>query len=172
MLVQAVKRIHDPRKNEGVLEAEPTYGRHGDLKAENILWFKGQSGHGKLVISDMGLSQVHRFMSRSNVTNGRVKRTPKYRPPECDYMNGKISRTFDIWTLGCMFLEMLTWLLGGYELLQEMESERMTWSIRSGYESDEYFEWVYVEDPGYYAIRVKEAVTRVSLHCVKHPVLC
>ncbi|KAI8626138.1 kinase-like domain-containing protein [Xylariaceae sp. FL1651] len=162
MLVEAVKCIHFPRENMETAEGDHRWGRHGDLKPENVLWFRGRSGRGTLVISDMGLSQEHRFMSRSNVPKN-VKKTPKYRPPECDYEGGKISRTFDIWTLGCIFLEMLTWLSGGYILLQDMEESRTTSSIR-GFASDEFFEWVEVEGVNFRTIRVKKAVTEVSSH--------
>ncbi|KAI3321996.1 kinase-like domain-containing protein, partial [Xylariaceae sp. AK1471] len=160
-LVEAVKCIHLSPENDRTPETERQYGRHGDLKPENILWYKENSGFGKLVISDMGLSRTHRFVSRSYVPNRKVPASPKYRPPECDYINGVMSRTFDIWTLGCIFLEMLCWLLGDFELLQQMEDERMTPSIR-GQDSDEYFEWVYVQDLGWYTIRLKTAVTQVS----------
>lgn len=169
MLVEAVSRIHLLDEEREIPEKERLYGRHGDLKPENILWYESRTGFGKLVIADMGLSKTHRFVSRTYVPH-RVIATPRYRPPEADYQDGVMGRTFDIWTLGCTFLELLSWLHGGYEQLSEMFDSMMTPSIR-GYDSEEYFEWVYVEDAEYYTIRVKEVVTEVSSPSINSSVL-
>ncbi|KAI0546395.1 kinase-like domain-containing protein [Xylaria curta] len=158
MLVQAVSRIHKLGENEKIPEEERLYGRHGDLKPENILWYKSRQGFGKLVIADMGLSKTHRYQSKTYILDKRIPATARYRPPELDYEGGLLGRTFDIWTLGCIFLEMLNWLHGGYEQLAKMEANMTTPSIR-GYECNEYFEWVLVEDFGFYTVRVKEVVT-------------
>ncbi|KAI0406261.1 kinase-like domain-containing protein [Xylaria palmicola] len=171
-LVQALDCIHNPAPSENLGDPE-RFGRHGDLKPENILWFRGGSdlsgipNHltlGKLVISDMGLSEQHRFVSRSNIPNSKVRSTPKFRPPECDYEGGEINRAYDIWTLGCIFLDLATWLLGGYELIQKMDEGRWTPSIRGTY-TEEYFEWVRVVDSGahnggkaFSTVKLKQAV--------------
>ncbi|KAI1741256.1 kinase-like domain-containing protein [Xylaria scruposa] len=158
MLVQAVSRIHKLDEDEKIPEEERLYGRHGDLKPENILWYKSRHGLGKLVISDMGLSKTHRYQSKTYIPDKKVPATGRYRPPELDYEDGLLGRTFDIWTLGCIFLEMLNWLHGGYEQLAKMETKMTTPSIW-GYECDAYSEWVYVKDLGFYTVRVKEVVT-------------
>ncbi|KAG6366218.1 hypothetical protein INS49_000394 [Diaporthe citri] len=99
------------------------YGRHGDIKPSNILWFDEAStetanGIGRLVLSDFGLAHYHRRNSRSNVTSEAVARSATYRAPEFD-MGMKLSRKIDIWSLGCLFLEMLTWLLRGYKVMHD-----------------------------------------------------
>ncbi|KAI7786949.1 hypothetical protein LA080_001741 [Diaporthe eres] len=99
------------------------YGRHGDIKPSNILWFDNTSsetvnGLGRLVLSDFGLAHYHRRNSRSNVTSEAVARSATYRPPEFD-MGMKLSRKIDVWSLGCLFLEMITWLLRGYRIMQD-----------------------------------------------------
>lgn len=97
------------------------YGRHGDIKPSNILWFDKASnetanGLGRLVLSDFGLAHYNRRNSRSNVTSEAVARSATYRAPEFD-IGMKLSRKIDIWSLGCLFLEMLTWLLRGYKVM-------------------------------------------------------
>lgn len=91
--------------------------RHGDLKPENILCFKDEKGaRGKLVIADVGLAKVH-----TNPTHDRVGRhiltiamsgTQRYEPPD---LLDKVarSRVYDIWSLGCICLEFIIWLLYG-----------------------------------------------------------
>jgi hypothetical protein len=46
-----------------------------------------------------------------------VPNTITYRPPECDLLPMEIRQSFDIWCLGCVYLEFVTWLLGGAELV-------------------------------------------------------
>lgn len=169
MLVEAVSCIHLLHEKGEIPEEERLYGRHGDLKPDNILWYESRTDFGKLVITDMGLSKIHRFVSRTYVPH-KVIATPRYRPPEVDCEGGLMGRTFDIWTLGCIFLELLSWLHGGYAQLVQMTEKMMTPSIR-GYDSEEYFEWVYVEDAEYYAIRVKNVVTEVSSLSINTSVL-
>ncbi|TLD13051.1 uncharacterized protein PgNI_04403 [Pyricularia grisea] len=127
-LAEAVYVIHEPtgRRRELLEVSGPDgkmYGRHGDLKPQNILWFRGDTewaaageedpARGILVITDLGASAVHSEVSRSNVPNQGLPQTPTYRPPECDMAEGRITRAFDVWTLGCVFLEMASWLLEG-----------------------------------------------------------
>ncbi|KAF6827541.1 protein kinase domain-containing protein [Colletotrichum plurivorum] len=92
------------------------YGRHGDLKPENVLWFKDHRSpegvNGILKISDFGFAEINSNESRSNK---HVPPMPTYRPPECDLPGEVISQSFDIWTLGCLYLEFATWLLKGFD---------------------------------------------------------
>ncbi|KAK4101555.1 kinase-like protein [Parathielavia hyrcaniae] len=101
------------------------FGRHGDIKPANILWFPGPNG-GMLKLTDFGLSEFHTLKSRSNRSNSRIATSLTYRPPECDMKDGKISRSYDIWTLGCLYLEFITWLLGGWDLVVKFTIMRAT----------------------------------------------
>jgi serine/threonine protein kinase len=94
---------------------EELYGRHGDIKPENILWFKrvqGPDGQGVLQIADFGLGRFHGRDSRSGISPSKVVSSPTYEPPECK-LHKPVSRSYDIWSLGCLFLEFVTWLLKG-----------------------------------------------------------
>ncbi|KAI0478282.1 kinase-like domain-containing protein [Xylaria cf. heliscus] len=157
-LVEAVSLIHDLPENQEEEEESRLYGRHGDLKPENIIWYKSRDGLGKLVITDMGLSKTHRFKTRTYSSPQTAPATPKYRPPELDYEHGLMGRKFDIWTLGCVFFELLCWLYGGYKDLVEMENKMETVYILGVFKSM-YYEWVYVKDNNFCTIRVNPAVT-------------
>lgn len=133
-LARAVQRIHSlstwqKKKRSfptGAVYDEPEWGRHGDIKPDNILWFKDHEGdHNLLVISDLGLTRYHTQVSRSLVRRSQIDGcTRAYRPPELD-MGSAISQKYDIWSLGCVFLEFCIWYLQGYDEVQSFAVERM-----------------------------------------------
>ncbi|KAJ2991658.1 hypothetical protein NUW58_g2437 [Xylaria curta] len=95
---------------------ESRYGIHGDIKPANILVFPIDSVHeseslGRLVIGDFGLAHFHRENIR--IRSSDIDFSPTYSAPE--HIDGEISREVDIWALGCVFLEFITWFLMGSE---------------------------------------------------------
>jgi serine/threonine protein kinase len=107
-------------------KSEEMFGRHGDIKPENILWFnefEGVSEKGILQIADMGLGRFHRLDSRSKVNPLDVSGSPTYSPPEIA-LGLPVSRAYDIWSLGCVFLEFITWLLEGGSSIDAFASAR------------------------------------------------
>ncbi|KAI1639204.1 kinase-like domain-containing protein [Biscogniauxia mediterranea] len=122
---RAVLTIHEPNHLEVV--DSPLYGRHGDLKPDNILCYATTDCiYQRFVIADFGLSSIHREASRTYVPDPQKPRTPGYRPPESDgyIKDGEISRNYDIWTLGCLFMEMLIWYLGGNDWVEKFRDDR------------------------------------------------
>jgi serine/threonine protein kinase len=92
--------------------------RHGDLKPENILRFK-EGGNGTLVVADVGVSRVHdkgtEFRHAGTTTRAT---TPSYEPPEVYLQpNTPHARRYDLWSIGCIFLEFNIWLLYGFEAI-------------------------------------------------------
>jgi serine/threonine protein kinase len=150
-IAHALAKIHSsdelPDAEESSQDtAERIYGRHGDIKPENIFWFKGPrypDDHGSLVLGDFGLSKLHSKMSRSmsNDPRGNLAGTYTYNPPEFEMAHGTISRASDIWSLGCVYLETITWYLGGWESFVEFSEERYAatrrrpWLLNDGYYS-------------------------------------
>jgi serine/threonine protein kinase len=101
--------------------------RHGDLKPENILHFK-KGGKGDLVVADVGVSRVHENATelRHAGTTTRAT-TPSYEPPEVHLQpNSPRARRFDLWSLGCIFLEFNIWLLYGFEAINNFGHARDT----------------------------------------------
>ncbi|KAI0593981.1 kinase-like domain-containing protein [Biscogniauxia sp. FL1348] len=101
------------------------YGRHGDIKPQNILWFKQDKNpysRGILKISDFGLTTFHRAVT-TTVTPLHVRVTHTYAAPEHGALD-TLSRPFDIWSLGCIFLEFVTWILCGSDGLNEFNDKR------------------------------------------------
>lgn len=109
-----------------VASGEQKYGRHGDIKPENILWSNELSGSGTegiLQLTDMGLGRFHRLESRSGIDATGLSGSPTYAPPEV-LLEKKISRSYDIWSLACVFIEFVTWLVEGHEQVYQFSSKR------------------------------------------------
>ncbi|KAI8635652.1 kinase-like domain-containing protein [Xylariaceae sp. FL1651] len=139
-LATAVKRIHglatwqreqrerrnDPSFLPVLSEKEKEWGRHGDIKPNNILWFSSHGSEGGLfVLSDLGLTRYHSSLTRSRVSPTSIDGcTEVYRPPEMDMPGQHICSKYDIWSLGCVFLELCTWWLGGFSSVKEFENQR------------------------------------------------
>jgi serine/threonine protein kinase len=96
--------------------------RHGDIKPENILRFtKGDSSIwlGTLKLADLGRAQQHKLVTAQRHTTEKERwRTRWYEPPDlCEDLHKqahrKISRLFDIWSMGCVIFESVIWLLYG-----------------------------------------------------------
>lgn len=94
--------------------------RHGDVKPENILRFKNAnpSSMGTLKIADFGLAKQHDGSTavRHGPTTTRHT-TLQYESPEAEVAtkgDAAMSRLTDIWSLGCVMLEYLIWLVYGY----------------------------------------------------------
>jgi len=121
--------------------------RHGDLKPENILWFRDPAGGvrtGNLKIADLGLTSFHekeaqtkdriRLAQFTNALSG----TYRYEPPETDENRPKRgkeevrSRQYDIWSMGCILLELLIWLLEGHSALARFQSLTQVLWVKEG----------------------------------------
>lgn len=98
-----------------------------DIKPENIL-VVGREGQMPLFrLSDFSCAKVVDFVtsiSGQRNTHLTVSKsgTPNYRPPESQ--SGKTSRPYDLWSLGCVYLELLTWYLEDYEALEQFRDDR------------------------------------------------
>ena len=115
----------------GTEESDRLFGRHGDIKAENILWTFEDVGDeqnrltpmGILQIADFGLMEFHTRLTRSLVFPGSLRGSPTYEPPE-RRLRTPISRAYDIWSLGCVYLEFITWIVCGNEGLERFAPAR------------------------------------------------
>lgn len=102
-------------------------GFHHDLKPQNILVFVSENldGHEPAIsercleISDFGAARINIILSQSGLESSNfspqhsalVNGDPVYSAP--DYtLDRKTSRPYDIWSLGCVFLEILLWAHG------------------------------------------------------------
>lgn len=112
------------------MDNDQIYGRHGDIKPENILLAyedvtktPGRQQERILLIADFGLMDLHRRLTRSLIAPDKINGSPSYEPPEI-HVGKEVSRAYDIWSLGCVFLELLVWLALGWNGLEEFTLSR------------------------------------------------
>ena len=128
-LAEALKGIHD-LSGAGALQSAqdlPTHSRgehragyHHDLKPENILFYKVT---GNFEISDFGSGKVHTCRSGS-YNSPSPHGTLTYESPEAA-MEGGTSRPYDMWSLGCVFLELLIWAVFGFQSVEDFRENRV-----------------------------------------------
>jgi serine/threonine protein kinase len=108
----SVRQIHGLA--DGLYQLHSVNIRHGDLKPENILYFPEIDG-GTLKIADFGISRIHNTetFQRGDGT-ATCASTRVYEPPEAG-SKGEVrrSRRYDCWSMGCIILEFVVWLLRG-----------------------------------------------------------
>jgi serine/threonine protein kinase len=152
------------RRNPSIADE---YGRHGDIKPENILWFKdphNANDLGVLKISDFGLADFKRSYKALHKPKSQTYHTPTYRPPEADLDDGEITQRSDIWPLACVYLEFVTWMLGGSKLVKQFADTRISPSLH-GFKADDFFEIIPANPPQSTTVadsRVKPVVEDVS----------
>ncbi|KAJ0109013.1 hypothetical protein J7T55_005562 [Diaporthe amygdali] len=132
-LADALKHLHLLLKLQNRIEVEDTcdtinYGRHGDIKPQNILWFHHKDDNEDksiLKIADFGLAKFH---SSSVDQNGRETRggTETYAAPELKHHppEHRLSSAYDIWSLGCVLMEFACWITGGRDRLGDFKESR------------------------------------------------
>ncbi|KAH7093527.1 kinase-like domain-containing protein [Paraphoma chrysanthemicola] len=79
--------------------------RHKDIKPQNILVWQGT-----VLFTDFGLSRNFAD-SQGSTTSGPTPATPRYSPPEVAAYEQR-NTSADVWSLGCVYLEMLAALQG------------------------------------------------------------
>jgi serine/threonine protein kinase len=154
-----------------VKKGEEMYGRHGDIKPENVLWFADEDNEsgsvmGTLQIADFGLGRFHGRDSRSGIPAYGIFSSPTYEPPECK-LHLPVSRAYDIWSLGCIYLEFVTWLLEGSAQIDGFANFRGRIATATGINDDNFFT-VITNIQGSRAV-VRESVVTWSNRLHSHP---
>jgi serine/threonine protein kinase len=150
-------QVHEPDEGRD-------YGRHGDIKPQNVLWFRKDTKNpefGILKLSDFGLTTFHRALTTGVQTEG-VRVTNTYAAPERE-IEETLSRPFDVWSLGCIFLEFATWMILGPKGITKFEQEREPdGGHRSpNFQLDNFFT-VFRDGDKKYRAAVKPSVSNVS----------
>jgi serine/threonine protein kinase len=143
-IAQALVKIHKYQTSNSDGEngfRAKIYVRHGDIKPTNILWFPDDNG-GILKITDFGLSESTNH-SKSYRSNTKVAASMSYRPPEYDIKGASLGLSYDIWTLGCLYLEFITWLLGTWTMVEDfLEMRTSPDPFLYKWDTDTFFELV------------------------------
>ncbi|KAK6074275.1 protein kinase domain-containing protein [Seiridium cupressi] len=122
-LADGLAAVH--KINNDAQHVLPSAQIHADIKPENILCFAsgdGESDPFTLKLADFGEAQEVRASTR-DVEAHRVAHTKTYRPPEHD-TDDLLTLNYDVWCLGCVYLEFVTWAIGGMKLRENFEEIR------------------------------------------------
>ncbi|MCJ1461418.1 hypothetical protein MMC07_000015 [Pseudocyphellaria aurata] len=99
----------EPGRHRSFGEMPLQHGYHFDLKPGNILL----SDEGKWVVTDFGLARFVCTDGRSEVIIPGG--THIYAPPEAENFDPICSDRYDVWSLGCILLELIVWAVRGPE---------------------------------------------------------
>lgn len=124
-VVSGLERIHNPvRGNNSII------GFHFDLKPSNIL----VTNQGVLKITDFGQALIKSVQENDQTYGIHRGGSPIYQAPEAcasgpstgsGDVDGKIDRKYDVWSLACIMLEVLIFILDrGPEGVKEFEKRR------------------------------------------------
>lgn len=161
-LAEALAGIHEFKQHKRTGDWDDrTHGFHGDLKPDNILLYKGWKGqthpYGILQITDFGLSSFHNTQTAENINFNT--QAGDYRPPEAQLVLN-VSHSLDVWALGCISLEFLTWLVTGPDGLKNFEQSRT--SSRGFFGLHHTCFWQVVEKDNITTVSLAQAVIDVS----------
>lgn len=140
------------------------YGAHGDIKPENVLWFRQDTTiheFGILKLSDFGLTTFHRGLARG-LKAAEVRVTNTYSAPERE-IEESIFQPFDMWSLGCIFLELVTWILLGSKHIKAFQDARLQdgGGLNPSFSLDNFFT-VFRDNEAGLKAGVKPSVSKVS----------
>lgn len=136
-LVKALYALHEELGDAGNC-------RHGDLKPGNILHFTSGTEEGTLgilKITDFGISRIHQEATFDRLGKPTITgaTSPSYEAPEAVAPKAARSRKYDIWSVGCIFLEFIVWLVQDWNAVQSFASARISTSVQVGGETPSHF---------------------------------
>lgn len=155
-LAGALAKLHNFK------HGKPDSYRHGDLKPENILIFERNQDTflGIWKLADLGLTKYHTLGTedRACSTSDAVGGTISYQPPEAVRSEpAPVSRLYDIWSMGCIILQLVTWLLYGTEKIKELTRE--TRSVFT--QESSYWRASWTEDKGFHNVEIHPSIKRL-----------
>ncbi|KAK2765345.1 hypothetical protein FQN54_008191 [Arachnomyces sp. PD_36] len=132
-VAKAIKNVHEVSKKGGVVD-----GWHADVKPDNILRV-----HGKWKLADFGFAK---FVERAEGNKEDPEQyieggTQAYGAPEVarirtDGTRTPVQQTIDTWSLGCVFSVAATWVVLGFEGVEQFEMLRKNASRSRNLASD------------------------------------
>lgn len=98
---------------------------HADIKPENILCFFSGVGEASLTLklADLGEAVQMKADDNAGIKADMVPHTKTYRPPEHNPLD-RISFNYDTWSLGCLYLDFITWFLEGWKAVEAFRTAR------------------------------------------------
>ncbi|TAQ89932.1 hypothetical protein B7494_g1780 [Chlorociboria aeruginascens] len=149
--------------------AQKVWGRHGDIKPQNILWYresKHSSSLGTLKLADFGQAELNSQWSRSKHRR-KIAYSITYRPPEFDIPPYITHASYDIWSLGCVYLQCVAWMIGGYNAVFKFAESRRSFDKLMLEDSDVFFNTIISENGKEEAVLkpcIQQAIKKLKGH--------
>lgn len=139
-------------------------GRHHDLAPRNIL-----VDGGRLLLADFGLSRLQ-DLEKANASTSFKETRGYYVAPECQAYDGsfqsyRITSKSDIWSFGCILMEVLTYMAFGSPGVTRFEAERR-------YERSHFVSYRFHHGPGQRSPVVESWLRRLESHFQSRPLKC
>ncbi|KAJ3468277.1 hypothetical protein MRS44_002342 [Fusarium solani] len=153
-ITDAISKIH------GSSQGNASYfAMHSGIDLDNILCYGRPDSPEQcvLVVSHFPMSVIHFGSDDETELVEPTTCSPTYRPPEWDIQGGGMSKSSDIWSLGCVYLVFLTWLLKGWGEVLLFENIRSAPHI-DGTRSDRFYTFMKFYNRDTYVLRVKSQV--------------
>lgn len=146
-IAEALSKIHEfedfeDSSNTLAPREQRQIGLHTDLKPENLLLISDadddRSTHGTIKIADFGQASLRSIKNGSKTRT--ILGTPPYTAPEVEKPQSErmISRPFDIWSLACIYMELLVWLAFGKDGSEEFQTLRFV-TANAVYKGNEFY---------------------------------
>lgn len=170
-IAAALERMHNFKYGEA-----DSY-RHGDLKPENILIFDRQPRRplGIWKLSDFGLAKYHTIATgdRRHLSSSRGAGTISYQPPEVyDPKIRHTTRLYDMWSMGCIILQILTWFTYGIKGIRDLSKRTKSTLLRN---ESSYFQPTFNDQGGWQSFvihtKVRDHMQQLELHFRSSPVM-
>lgn len=161
LAIDHVHHLKHPTNTDRSPREDAYWGCHFDIKPENILVFEKVPGyHSRFKITDFGVGIFHAAGNKGkhSVLTSEAHGTVTYFAPDKE-SSGNVSRPFDMWALGCVYLELMLWLFGFFEGRDGFSTARFNctganprnmndkfWRLTSTSEGDKYQLLPVVED--------------------------
>lgn len=122
----------------GGLTEETNGFLHSDIKPGNILCFSNVDLDKPCIVLKLAdFGEAQRLKSNVDLKASRVAHVKTYRPPE--HSSGNIiTLNYDVWCLGCLFLDFVTWAILGQAGIDSFSRDR----------ENEQYESAVTENPG------------------------
>ncbi|KAI1400293.1 hypothetical protein F4819DRAFT_378459 [Hypoxylon fuscum] len=165
-IAKGLRMIHHEEFQPLLVQTEARKRIHGNIKPENILCFKDspKNNPGEIIlkISDFGLTRWDQHILDDKEYRDVMAMFLIYRAPEC-HLDKQVSQLWDIWTLGCLFLDFLTWYLYGWEKGVDEFSKRRALESTSNIPEDNFFNLGASETGSAFGASLKGCVIDVSI---------
>ena len=120
-LARGLNKVLDYEEPHATHEAS-MIGYHCDLKPANILVRES----GTLLISDFGQAIFKKVADTNSSNVSGVGGTEAYAPPEIDNRELRLNRKYDIWSLGCILVEVCMFVVSGSAGVGKLDCARLT----------------------------------------------